>query len=298
MDDIRRLIPPEAKAFVDDILKRYEVPDLTEDDYREMGERRTDGAAPFSLNAAGPQLEIALAHRTAFVANALGPPPQSMIDRVKEEGRIIGALAGKAVHAERHVAAGVDVIIAQGSEAGGHTGEIGTMVLVPEIVDAVAPIPVVAAGGIGSGRQFAASLALGAEGVWCGSIWLTTEEAETHPTVKSKFLAASSSDTLRSRSRTGKPARQLRCAWTDEWEGPGSPGPLGMPLQPVLTAAAERRIARAAMDPSSPAAPLAGYFVGQIVGTMNQVKPASRVVLEMVEDFIDAAERLQGLLSE
>src|SRR5690606_20313099 len=167
LDDIRQLIPAEHQEFVEDILRRYEVPELLPDDdpSRSRGVGRGTGtAAPFSAASAGPQLDIALAHRTAFVANALGPPPQFLIDRVKEEGRIIGALAGKAVHAERHVAAGVDLIIAQGYEAGGHTGEIGSMVLIPEVVDAVAPVPVLGAGGIGRGRQMAAAMALGAQG--------------------------------------------------------------------------------------------------------------------------------------
>ncbi len=286
------LIPAGHRAFLADMLERYQVPELP------AGEGRTLDDSPMSMNKAAHQMDIVFGHRPALVVNALGPPPGEMVERAHALGIKVGALAGKKAHAVRHVAAGVDLIIAQGHEAGGHTGEIGTMVLVPEIVDAVAPIPVVAAGGIGSGRQFAAALALGAEGVWCGSIWLTTEEAETHPTVKQKFLDATSSDTLRSRSRTGKPARQIRCAWTDEWEGPNSPGPLGMPLQPVLTAAAERRIARAAVDPNSPAAPLAGYFVGQIVGSMNQVKPTTRVVLEMVDEFIDAALRMQAILAD
>jgi NAD(P)H-dependent flavin oxidoreductase YrpB (nitropropane dioxygenase family) len=160
----------------------------------------------------------------------------------------------------------------------------------------VAPVPVLAAGGIGRGRQMAAAMALGAEGVWCGSIWLTTEEAETHPTVKQKFLAATSSDTLRSKSRTGKPARQIRCAWTDEWEGPASPGPLGMPLQPMLIGYATERIDRAAHDPDSGAAKLAGYFVGQIVGSMNQVKPTRQVVFELIDEFIDAVQRVNTMM--
>ena len=160
-----------------------------------------------TAGTAGPQLEIALAFKPALVVNALGPPPQFMIEQVKAAGRKVGALAGKAQHAERHVNAGVDLIIAQGYEAGGHTGEIGSMVLIPEIVDAVGDTPVLGAGGVGRGRQMAAAMALGAQGVWCGSVWLTTEEAETHPVVKEKFLAATSSDTIRSRSRTGKPAR-------------------------------------------------------------------------------------------
>ncbi|MCL4168034.1 UNVERIFIED_CONTAM: hypothetical protein GTU68_064574, partial [Idotea baltica] len=220
-----------------------------------------DAPLPFSERSAGPQLEISLAHRTQFVANALGPPPQHMIDRCKEEGRLVGALAGKAVHAERHVNAGVDIIVAQGGEAGGHTGEIGSMVLIPEVVDAVAPVPVLGAGGIGRGRQMAAAMALGAQGVWCGSVWLTTEEAETHPAVKEKMLAASSADTIRSRSRTGKPARMLKSAWTDEWDDPETPMPLGMPLQPILTARAIQRIDRAAVRPGSGAEKLANYFV-------------------------------------
>jgi NAD(P)H-dependent flavin oxidoreductase YrpB (nitropropane dioxygenase family) len=294
LDDIRQLIPPQHLAFVDDILARYDVPELAPDDGAGAGRGLTaTSAAPFSAASAGPQLEIALGHRTAFVANALGPPPQFMIDRVKEEGRIVGALAGKAVHAERHVAAGVDLIIAQGSEAGGHTGEIGTMVLIPEVVDAVAPVPVLAAGGIGRGRQVAASLALGAAGVWCGSVWLTTDEAETQPVVKEKFLHATSADTIRSRSLTGKPARMLRSAWTEEWDSPDAPPPLGMPLQSFLVAQAQRRIARSAHTPDSGAEKLANYFVGQIVGTMNQRKAAAQVVLEMIDEYIDTIEALR-----
>jgi NAD(P)H-dependent flavin oxidoreductase YrpB (nitropropane dioxygenase family) len=143
----------------------------------------------------------------------------------------------------------------------------------------------------------AAAMALGAAGVWCGSVWLTTEEAETHPTVKQKFLTATSDDTIRSRSRTGKPARQLKSAWTAEWEDPDTPAPLGMPHQPVLTAEALERIDRAAHQEGSGAAQLANYFVGQIVGTMNESKPAARVVYEMVEEFIEAAEALSAQLA-
>jgi NAD(P)H-dependent flavin oxidoreductase YrpB (nitropropane dioxygenase family) len=290
---LRERIPQAHRDFLDDLLRRYDVPALPAND--EPRARRADREAPMSLNQATPLMDVAFAHPISLIANALGPPPQEMIDRAKAQGIKVAALAGKKSHAVRHVAAGVDLIVAQGYEAGGHTGDIATMVLVPEIVDAV-DVPVLAAGGIGDGRQLAASLALGAEGVWCGSVWLTTEEAETHPTVKQKFLAATSSDTLRSRSRTGKPARQLRSAWTDEWEGPNSPGTLGMPLQPILVAEATQRIDRAAHDPSSKAAQLSNYFVGQIVGSMNQVKPTGRVVLEMVEEFIDAIQRVNSMM--
>jgi NAD(P)H-dependent flavin oxidoreductase YrpB (nitropropane dioxygenase family) len=299
IDDIRELIPAEHIAFVDDILRRYDVPPLADDDELRSvlgGTARGDAAVPFSANQADPLLEVALARRPSLVVNALGPPPAHMIERAKQEGRLIGALAGKAQHAERHVNVGVDVVIAQGAEAGGHTGEVGSMVLIPEIVDAVAPVPVLGAGGIGRGRQMAAAMALGAQGVWCGSVWLTTEEAETHPTVKRKFLEATSSDTVRSRSRTGKPARQLRTAWTDEWDNPDTPSPLGMPLQPILVGEALARIDRAAHRTGSGAEQLTNYFVGQIVGTMNTTKTAAQVVFDMIDEYIDSVQLLGNQL--
>lgn len=302
LDDIRELIPAGHVDFVEDILARYEVPELPPGDTSTSltspdGVGIDGAAAPFSANAAGPQLDIALAHRTSFIANALGPPPEHMISAAKSSGRVVGALAGRPSHAQRHANAGVDLIIAQGYEAGGHTGEIGSMVLIPEIVDAV-DIPVLGAGGIGRGRQMAAAMALGAEGVWCGSVWLTTAEAETHPVVRDKMLAASSSDTIRSRSLTGKPARMLKSAWTAEWESADTPAPLGMPLQPVLTALAQRRIARAAHVSGSGAEKLANYYVGQIVGTMNQPKTSATVVYEMIEEFIEAVSGLAGQLED
>ena len=289
-EKLEALIPPGHREFLQDILDRYDVPELPEDD-NDGGYSSSANGAIFSNDRAEPQLDIALAHRASFIVNALGPPPEHMIKRCKEEGRLIGALAGKAQHAQRHQLAGVDVIIAQGTEAGGHTGEIASMVLIPEIVDAV-DVPVLGAGGIGRGRQMAAAMALGSEGVWCGSVWLTTEEAETHPVVKEKFLAASSSDTVRSRSITGKPARQLKTAWTQEWDNPETPMPLGMPIQPALIGEAQVRINRAAHQKGSGAEQLANYFVGQIVGDMNKSKPAAQVVYDMMEEFIEATESL------
>jgi NAD(P)H-dependent flavin oxidoreductase YrpB (nitropropane dioxygenase family) len=287
-------IPQAHRDFLEDMLRRYDVPPLPDREPRSGA--TSSRTAPMTMDQAAGLLDVAFAHPISLIANALGPPPPEMLDRAAAAGVKVAALAGKKSHAVRHVAVGVDLIIAQGYEAGGHTGEIGTMVLIPEVVDAVAPVPVVAAGGIGRGRQMAAALALGAEGVWCGSVWLTTEEAETHPTVKQKFLSATSSDTVRSRSRTGKPARQLRSAWTEEWDAVTSPGTLGMPLQPMLIEEASRRIDRAAHDPATKAAQLANYFVGQIVGEMNQVKPTRRVVLEMVEEFIDAMQRVESMM--
>jgi NAD(P)H-dependent flavin oxidoreductase YrpB (nitropropane dioxygenase family) len=199
----------------------------------------------------------------------------------------VAALAGKAVHAQRHVNNGVDIIVAQGYEAGGHTGEISTMVLVPEVVDAVAPTPVLAAGGIGSGRQIAASLALGAQGVWLGSLWLTTQESNSSPAVLQAYLEATSADTVRSRCYTGKPARMLRNAWTDAWADPNGPGPLGMPLQNILTSEANARISRSGRKDIQFAP------VGQIVGRMNEVRPVRDVMYQLVEEYIETVERLE-----
>ena len=206
----------------------------------------TPKAAGLNVDEEGPgQVEVSLAHGASMLVNALGPPPPEVIATAHEHGVLVGGLVGSRQHAERQVAMGVDVIVAQGTEAGGHCGEISTMVIVPEVVDAVGPdVPVLAAGGIGCGRQMAAAMALGAQGVWTGSIWLTVAEADTQPIVVEKFLEASSRDTVRSRAMTGKPARQLRSGWTDAWAREDTPEPLPMPLQGLLFNSAGRRITR------------------------------------------------------
>jgi NAD(P)H-dependent flavin oxidoreductase YrpB (nitropropane dioxygenase family) len=294
------LIPEEHRRFLDSLLREYGIDPTPPGagDGAPPAARPPTMAAGLSGEGALRLIEVALAHPVRLVANALGAPPAEMVEMAHGAGVPVAALAGKVEHAERHVAAGVDIVVAQGYEAGGHTGEITTMVLVPEVVDAVAPRPVVAAGGIARGRQMAAAMALGAQGVWTGSVWLTTQEAETHPVVKEKFLAATSSDTLRSRSITGKPARQLRSAWTDAWDGPGSPGPLPMPLQPLLVDYALHRIRRAAAAGSPGAVQLVNYFVGQVVGSLDAVRPARAVLQSMIEEYVDVvsgmAEGLQA----
>jgi NAD(P)H-dependent flavin oxidoreductase YrpB (nitropropane dioxygenase family) len=292
-------VTPAHRDFVNKLLAEHDLEPLPE--HPEPGEaaegRSGFGSLTDPEGFANQLLEVAFDFPIALVASALGPPPPSLLDAARTHDVRVAALAGKVQHAVRHAAAGVDIVVAQGYEAGGHTGEVASMVLVPEIVDAVAPIPVVAAGGIGRGRQMAAAMALGAEGVWCGSVWLTTEEAETDPVVKEKFLAATSSDTVRSRARTGKPARQLRSGWTDAWEQPGAPTPLPLPTQYRLSEPSLQRSNKAALAGNAKARQLATYFVGQIVGSMNHVKPASRVVLEMVEEFIDATQELDAKLN-
>ena len=285
---LANMIPEAQRRFVDQLLERYGVPPLPA------------GVHPYSdlpswVNALSrAQVEISLRHPIKLLANALGPPPDDVIQSAHDKGVLVAALAGSVRHAQKQVASGVDIIVAQGTEAGGHTGDVSTMVLVPEVVDAVAPVPVLAAGGIGSGRQLAAALALGADGAWTGSIWLTTAENQLTPdVVKQKLLAATSRDTVRSRAMTGKPARQLKTPWTDAWESKESPGTLPLPLQFMCTSDAINRIHyHAAHTPTSQAKQLLGSAVGQIVGRMNAVRPAAELVEDIASELHKTLARL------
>jgi len=285
-------IPAEHREFVADLLKRYDVPPLPE---HLTGRRGTLSVSP---EDAGTLLDVAFRHPIQLVASALGPPPAQLTDQAHARGIMVAALVGTVEHARRQQEAGVDLIVAQGTEAGGHTGTVATMVLVPEVVRAVAPTPVLAAGGIVTGAQMAAAIALGAQGVWCGSVWLTTHEAETDPAVQQKMLTASSSDTVRSRSLTGKPARMLRSAWTDEWESGGAPAALQMPLQTMLTASAQQRITRSSARAGSGAEDLATYFVGQGVGLLDRVRPAREVVADMLAEYLEVARRFAAQIDD
>lgn len=253
-------------------------------------------------SGAVPIMDVAFSHPIKMIVNALGVPPQSMLDRAKENGVITGALTGAREHAIKHAKAGVDVLIVSGTEAGGHCGEVSTLVLVPEVIDCLkaigSDIPVLAAGGIVTGRQMAACMAMGAAGAWTGSVWLTTAEAETDQVIRDKYLAASSRDTVRSRGRTGKYTRQLRSSWTDGWTKPGSPDPLPMPLQGMLSGPALKRVDKLAAAGDPGAKKLATYFVGQGVGLMNTTISARTVVFDFMKDFAEAAENLGSYLEE
>ena len=223
-----------------------------------------------------------------------------MIEAGKERGVPVAALVGAKEHAVKQVRAGVDLIVAQGTEAGGHCGEVTTMVLIPEVIEGIeSAVPVLAAGGIVTGRQMAAAVAMGADGAWTGSVWLTTEEAETAPHTMQKMLAATSRDTVRSAGRTGKPARQLKSDWTDAWlPNDGGHKPLPLPLQSMLSEPIIRRVDMLATQGHPGAQALATYFVGQGVGLMNEVKPAREVVREFIEDYLAATERLSNSLPD
>jgi NAD(P)H-dependent flavin oxidoreductase YrpB (nitropropane dioxygenase family) len=285
--DLDRLIPAGHRDFVQSTLTRLGVPPLPDD--TPAGE----GVLGWLHSIARSHVEVALAHPVRLIANALGPPPPDIIERAHERGLVVAALAGRAAHARGHVSSGVDIVVAQGYEAGGHTGEIASMVLIPEVVDAVgAQVPVLAAGGIGCGRQIAAALALGATGVWMGSAWLTTEEyaiGSSLPALRKALLAASSADTVRSRIYSGKPARLLRNRWTEAWSQPDAPAPLPMPLQNLLVSEAHNRLMRAD-DPTVVPMP-----VGQIVGRMNEVRPVADVIASLVSEADETLKRLADL---
>jgi NAD(P)H-dependent flavin oxidoreductase YrpB (nitropropane dioxygenase family) len=283
--DLAAMIPEQHRTFVRQLLADHGVPELPE-----------DVEAPALLGwteaTASPLIDEALNHgNVRLIANALGTPPPEVIERIHGAGRLVAALCGSAAQATRHRNAGVDIVIAQGSEGGGHTGDVGSIVLWPEVIDAVAPTPVLAAGGIGSGRQMAAAMALGAQGVWTGSLWLTVEEADVPPKQMESYLVASSRDTVRSRSFTGKPCRMLRNEWTEAWEREDTPDPLGMPLQFMVTGEA---VARGHRYPEQ-AVDVNFNPVGQIVGSMGKVRKTRDVVLGMVEEYLEATERLDRL---
>ena len=280
---LEAMIPQEHRDFIERVLDEHGIPPLPE------GEEVPRGLLGWTDSAARSQVDVALAHPIALLANALGPPPKDVVDQAHAAGVRVAALCGRADQALKHREHNVDIVIAQGTEAGGHTGEIATMVLVPEVVEAVAPAPVLAAGGIGRGSQVAAALALGAQGVWTGSLWLTTAEHEQQEALRAKLLAASSRDTVRSKSLTGKPARQLRTAWTEAWEDPNNPKPLGLPLQYLLTSEAQHRIRLSGKEE------LLGMPVGQIIGSINEMRSVADVMAELVNDATATITRLGAL---
>jgi NAD(P)H-dependent flavin oxidoreductase YrpB (nitropropane dioxygenase family) len=287
---LRAQIPQAHLDFVNGLLAKYDIPEAPAKPLHD------EIAASLSRHGAMALLDVAFGHRISLIANALGTPPQGLVARAKQQGVAVAALVGQAKHALRQIDAGVDVLIAQGTEAGGHTGTIATMVLTPEIVGLAGDRPVLAAGGIASGRQMAAALALGAAGVWCGSVWLCSAEDVANQALKSKFIAAGSSDTLRSPTRTGKPARQLRTAWHEEWEKQGSPAPLPMPLQPMLVNEAWQRIDAAAQAGHEGALRLESFFVGQVVGSFGAVRPAGEITRQIAADCERRIAELGGLL--
>ena len=288
--DLEAMVPEEHRKFIEHLLEKHHVPPLP------PGVDAFETLLGWSVSGGRKHVEVALKHPIKLIANALGPPPEDVIQLAHDNDILVAALTGSVSHAVAQKEAGVDIIISSGYEAGGHTGEVGSFVLLPQIVDAVAPTPVLAAGGVGSGRQMAAAMVMGAAGVWTGSIWLTTAESDTVPKLKEKLIAATSRDTIRSKCISGKPARQLVTTYTKAWDAEDSPGTLPMPLQWMATADAQQRIHLYAETGEPGSAELLGSPVGQVVGQMNQVKPAKEVVRELVNGCIDALSHGSELL--
>jgi len=292
---LEKRVSQEHRDFTRNLLKKYDI-ELTT---RNVADNQPQ---PFDAETALQLLDVSFRHPIKLIANALGVPPKAMIDRGRAHGVPVAALVGAKEHALRQDAAGVDILVVQGTEAGGHCGEVSTMVLVPEVIKAikkVRDVPVLAAGGIMTGRQMAACMAMGAAGAWTGSVWLATVESETSEIFREKMIAASSRDAVRSKGRTGKPARQLRSVWTDAWDrAPDSPGALPMPLQSIISRDAFNAIDRAAAAGNEKARDLVSYFVGQGVGLIDSVKSAGAVVQEFKEDFIEAVEHMNALVAE
>jgi NAD(P)H-dependent flavin oxidoreductase YrpB (nitropropane dioxygenase family) len=294
-NSLQARVPAAHRAFADELMAQFGVevsrPEIAD-----------DTPQPFDPERALRVLEAAFDHPIRLIANALGVPPPAMIEMGKSHGVPVAALVGAKEHAIRQVNAGVDILVAQGTEAGGHCGEVTTMVLVPEVLAAIKPIrdvPVLAAGGIMNGRQMAACMAMGAAGVWTGSVWLATVESETSEIFREKMIEAGSRDAVRSKSRTGKPARQLRSAWTEAWErSPNSPGALPMPMQSLVSEAALRSADRAAAAGNLKARELVTYFVGQGVGLIDRVSSAGAVVQDFKTQFLEAVEHMNALLED
>ena len=294
-NSLKSRVPQAHRDFTHDLLASAGVEEV-------MLEVSDDRPQPFDPETALRTLEAAFQHPIKLIANALGVPPPEMIEMGKAHGVPVAALVGAKEHAIRQVNAGVDILVVQGTEAGGHCGEVTTMVLVPEVLQAIRKIrdvPVLAAGGIMNGRQMAACMAMGAAGVWTGSVWLATVESETSEIFREKMIEASSRDAVRVKTRTGKPARQLRSAWTEAWErSPNSPGALPMPLMSLVSEGALRSVNRAAEAGNPKARDMVTYFVGQGVGLIDRVRSAGQVVQDFKEEFLEAIEDMNALLED
>jgi len=288
--DADHLFPPEHVAFVRKMLDDAGIPELPAD----MKDKITCAnleSVSLTPSESRVMLDIAFRHPIKLIVNALGSPPPDLVERAHARGIKIAALAGEPKHAVKHRDAGCDFVIAVGNEAGGHTGPITSMVLWPRVVDAVAPMPVLGGGGVGRGRQVAAALALGCEGVWCGSIWLKTVQSELTPDMRKKFYAADSKDSVWTKCLTGKTARMLRSRYTDAWDAPGAP-----PFLPAFTqrylweTEARGRLERARAND------FLIYPVGQLVGDMKEETSVRNVVHEMISELIETKEKLDGMI--
>ena len=302
-DDLRAMIPQEHRDFRADLLEQHDInaSDLRSDEESKEIEQLTNESLGAGLERAQEVLEVAFSHPIGLVANALGVPPKWMLEMGKQNNVPVAALVGAKQHAVKQAEAGVDIIVASGTEGGGHCGSVSTMVLVPEIRRALKPygnVPILAAGGICTGEQMAGIMAMGADGVWCASVFLPTSDSETSDNIKEKLVAASSSHTVRSKSRTGKHSRQLTSPWVEAWEDKNAPEPLPMPLQTMVSEPALKKVADQAAIGHEGAKQLETYWVGQGIGLVNETISAGQTVQKFKEEFIESYERINNFFNE
>lgn len=289
--DLENLIPEQHRAFMAKILDDAGVPPLPPEERERVLREIVNGRGNMTPDGARRLLKIALTHpQVKLVVSALGSPPPDVVAELRQRNIMVGAMCGKGEHAARHRAAGVQLIVAQGTEAGGHTGDIATMVLVPQVVEACGDeVAVLAAGGIARGSQIVAALALGAQGVWCGTLWLGTVESELDPFEKQVLFETRTEDAVRRRARTGKPVRMIKSRLSEAWEQPDAPAYLPTPLQGILYNEAHARVVRAKRKD------LYSFPAGQVVGMINEESSVRDVMYRLQLEYLDAMERLRKL---
>ena len=226
IEDLRESLPSEHVEFVDRLRQRFKVQAPVKPSFFTTQVR---SEALFH-----EQIEAVLASNCRGVATAIGLRAD-LIERAKARGKLTFSLVGSVRHTRKAIEMGVEVLVAQGYDAGGHTGPVGTLSLLPQVIAAAAGRPVLAAGGIATGEQVLGTIAMGAQGAWLGTLWMAARENHTPPSLLQRLVASTSEDTVITRAHSGKPCRVVRSDWIDAWQQPGAPEPLNMPLQQVLT---------------------------------------------------------------
>ena len=274
--DPRDLVPVEVSDGLKAILADLDVPWLeappVETETRPTLQGRGGGMSD-------AQMEVVIEEKVPVFAAGLGSPAP-WIDRLHANGTVVLSLVGNVKNAERVAHAGVDAVVTQGTEAGGHTGRIGTLPLVTQAIEAIDPVPVIAAGGIGSGRGMAAMLAAGAAGVWVGTAFLVSEEANQPPAQLKRILAATEEDTKITRLYSGKTMRNIRNPLIDAWENSGIRA-LPMGIQGIVIRDVAHSLRQAGRED------LLMNAAGQIAGMLNEVRPASLIMEEIIGETVE-----------
>jgi len=279
VDELLAMIPPEQREFEQMIKRKYDVPDpKVAPDIHHWG--------GLDQKRALDQLEVIFDERVPVFASGLGSPA-FLLKRAHELGMQVWGLVGKPRQAKKQLAAGTDVIIAQGYDAAGHTGNIGTFSIVPQVVDAArgTGVPVIAAGGVTTGRHLAAALALGADGVWTGSLWLASRESDVNLPLKERLIEAETDDTVYSNCISGYTMRTTRSPWHNEWSSDAAPDVLKPPLQMILSS----NYIQGSLDYQRK--DLMTEAAGQGIHYVTEMKPARQILSDIVEEALDVFDR-------